>query len=316
MGGGNRRDRPDRSDEYQDREPDDFSIEDYQDQLAESGAETTEGTTTSDSSNQLNDDSNSDSTFDAAVAEAAESARETLATPEKKLPALTDTIDLSVVDEHTTNSQRARVLNAVLQGWLIEEREHNAEQVMAPAGTDADGLQDVGFWWDEDGYYSEGVQPMWNAAENVIDRDTADIETKPLSRPGQTVDYEDEMTHIAESVIGFSQSFTAKHFADENGEFTVYRKWRDDMAEKARAAKEADEAFTVNPRTLESHTLSYEKVRKSAEPSDVIASREINVSDVGVYLAAVAPGHAETEEITTLGHEKYTLLPNQITIVE
>lgn len=33
MGGGNHRDRPDRSDEYQDRKPDDFDLDEYQDQL-------------------------------------------------------------------------------------------------------------------------------------------------------------------------------------------------------------------------------------------------------------------------------------------
>jgi hypothetical protein len=39
MGGGNRRDRPDRSDEYQDREPDDVSIEEYQDRLDSAGGD-------------------------------------------------------------------------------------------------------------------------------------------------------------------------------------------------------------------------------------------------------------------------------------
>jgi hypothetical protein len=37
MGGGNRRDRPDRSDEYEDREPNDFSMEEYQARLDNAG---------------------------------------------------------------------------------------------------------------------------------------------------------------------------------------------------------------------------------------------------------------------------------------
>lgn len=305
MGGGDRRDREDRSDEYRDREPDDESVADAQERLDEAEA-VGEGASESGSGR---------SGFHPGVESAAESALQTIRNPEDTLDVLSDKIDFSVLNGHVTETDQGRMLNAAVQGWLIEERGHSGEEVISPAGEAADGFQEVGFWWDKDGYRSEGVQPIWDAAENITERDTEVGETVPLSLPGQTVDYNEEMTKISESIIGFSQAFAAEHLADENGEITVHRKWRDDMAEKARRAKEAGEDFEVVPRTLESATLSFEKLAESADESEPIVTRTISVEDVGVYLAAVAPGHAQTEEITTLGNETYSIPADQITIV-
>ena len=309
MGGGDSRDREDRSDEYRDREPGGEQEDDAQRRLAESGDEENadEGSAGGE---------NGGSRYYSPLREQAESASATIADPEDHLEALPDTIDRSVVEEHTTTTPRARQLHAVMQGWLIEERDHDAERVMAPAGTDADGLEDIGFWWSEDGYWSEGVEPVWETAADVIDRDAETAEAKPLSKPGQSVEYDDEVENIMRSAIGFSQAFADKHFADDDGKITVHRRWEGDMADDAREAKETDTEWEVDPRALESNSLSGEKLRGVADEGDVIATREIDVEEVGIYLAAIAPNHANEEEITTLGHETYNVQPDQIEVID
>lgn len=321
VGGGNHRDREDRSDEYRNREPDDEQAADAQRRLAgsgsgdSSGAGTVTGGEDAEGGDQSREGSGERARFHPPVSEVAESAREMFADPEGSFEKLDESIDRSVVDEHPTDIRRARTLHAVVQGWLIEQRDHNGEHVVAPVGKDADGLQDVGHWWERDGYWSEGVRPLWDKADEIVDRDAEVVGMKPLSQPEQTVEYDDEMNDIAESMIGFSQAFVAKHFADSEGKLTVHRRWEGQAAERARAAKEAGEAFEVDPRVLESNSLSRERLLANASDSEVIVSREISVEDVGLYLTAFVPTHADTEEITTLGHTTYMIPPDQITVV-
>lgn len=305
MGGGDRRDRKDRSGEYSNREPGDDDESDAQRRLSNISG-----------SGRASEEDIEVSEYASRVQSQAESARKLTNNPGKYLQELPETIDRSVLDHHITNTQDGRHLNACLQGWLTTEQGHSNETVISPAGEASDGFQDVGFWWDKEGYRSKGVEPLWKAADNAIDRETEWGEMQEISVPGQNVEYSDDVTEVGESIIGFSQAFAAEHLSDENSEITVHRMWQGEKAEEARAAKNSNEGFEVNPRTLQSTTLSFNKLHEDAEEGNPIVSRTIDIKDVGIYTAAVAPGHAETEEITMLGHERYTVPPDQITIVD
>lgn len=203
----------------------------------------------------------------------------------------------------------------------IEDQDAALDAVLGkPDPENGLGLEQIQAEWKDNQYSSPAVKPMWEAASEAIERDVGlppdswfdgDVDTVDSPEDMEFAEHADEAVKAA---FAFSQRYAEEYLADEDGKITVKRGIRDDLAEQALEAKEAGESLDVDPRALESWTLEENAAKYWADLGDegAILTREIDVEDVALYAPAMIPEIQHQQEITTFGHDEYSIDPDQI----